>query len=67
MELTEKNKAHIDSMSMYGLLDKIRFAPVGDPWFQGETGDYILKRYSELRDKNPAEHVANSKALGWDR
>jgi hypothetical protein len=67
MKLTEANKSRIDNMSMYGLLEKIRFASVGDPWFQGETGDYILKRYSELRDKNPDEHVRNSKDLGWTK
>jgi len=64
MNLTEKNKKYIDSMSYCGLLNKWRFAPVGDPWFQGETGDYWGKRMSELR-KAGADHVGASKALGW--
>ena len=67
MELTEKNKAHIDAMSYYGLLERWRNAPAGTPWFQGETGEYWGKRMKELRDKpdGQAEHVACSKAIGW--
>ena len=63
MELTEENKKHIDSLSHYDLLEQWRFAPVGDSWFQGETGQYWSKRMSELKDKNPGQAVANSKAL----
>ena len=67
MNLTDENRKIIDSMSMYALLYKIRFSPVGDQWFTGETGDYIMKRYSELRDKYPDEHVSNSKTMGWEK
>lgn len=66
MNLTPENKAHIDSYSYYGLLSHWRFAPAGDPWFQGETGDYWSKRMKELRDKG-ADHVDASKALGWEK
>ena len=62
--LTPQNKAHIAGLSYEGLLRKWRFAPVGDPWFQGETGDYWSKRMAELRDAG-ADHVGASKALGW--
>lgn len=66
MVLTEANKKHIDSLSYYGLLSEWRFAPVGSPWFQGETGDYWGKRMAELRDAG-ADHVGASKDLGWER
>jgi hypothetical protein len=66
MDLTPKNKAHIDSLSYEQLLSHWRFAPVGDPWFQGETGDYWKKRMSELRAQG-ADHVGASKRLGWER
>jgi hypothetical protein len=67
MKLTEENKKRIDGMSMYELLNGIRFAAIGDPWFQGETGDYWMKKYSEMRDKDPEEHVIISKTLGWNK
>jgi len=65
MDLTEDNKNHIDSLSHYQLLSKWRFAPTGDPWFQGETGDYWGKRMAQLRDENPAQAVRNSKDLSF--
>lgn len=66
MKLTDPNKNYIDGLSYYGLLSHWRFAPVGDPWFQGETGYYWSKRMEELRDKG-ANHVQDSKDLGWSR
>jgi hypothetical protein len=65
MDLTSENKDHIDSLDYGVLLRGWRFAPVGDPWFQGETGHYWSKRMKELRDKG-ADHVRISKAIGWD-
>lgn len=67
MDLTVENKAYIDSLSHYELLNKIRFAPTGDPWFQGDTGKYWMERCAVKRDENPGGAVANSKALGWYR
>lgn len=69
MELTEKNKETIDSMSYEGLLSRWRFAPVGDPWFQGETGKYWGKRMDELRNlpNGNEEHIKASKSIGWDK
>ncbi len=64
MKLTEENKKHIDSLSYEGLLRHWRFAPVGDPWFQGETGEYWSKRMKELRDRG-ADHIGASKSIGW--
>lgn len=51
MELTEENKKEIYSKSYSELLSRWRFAPLGDRWFQGETGDYWAKRMKELREK----------------
>ena len=64
MELTPERKQHIDGLSYQALLQHWRFAPVGDKWFQGETGDYWAKRMAELRAKG-ADHVGASKAIGW--
>lgn len=66
MKLTEENKKKIDSMSYEALLGHWRFAPSGDPWFQGETGEYWAQRMKELRAQG-ADHVGASKALGWDK
>lgn len=63
MELNEENKKHIDSLSYEALLRKTRFSPVGDPWFQGATGEYWFKRMQEL--KSTVDHVAISKRIGW--
>jgi len=65
MELTNENKEHIDALSHYQLLSKWRTAPVGDPWFQGETGVYWGDRMREKRDEDPDGAVLDSKALGW--
>ena len=64
MKLTPENKAHIDSLSYYGLLSHWRFAPVGDPWFEGETGEYWAKRLAEKRQETLDNGVSDSKALG---
>lgn len=69
MNLTDENKQHIDSLSYEDLLRHWRFAPSGNPWFQGETGQYWDKRMQELRDQpgGNGRHVSASKAIGWDR
>lgn len=69
MKLTTDNKAYIDRQTYEQLLSRWRFAPVGDPWFQDETGDYWAKRMTELRSKpgGDSEHVRSSKSLGWDK
>jgi hypothetical protein len=64
MKLTKENKKWIDSISYEQLLGMWRFAPVGDPWFEGETGDYWSKRMKELREQG-ADHVGASKSIGW--
>jgi hypothetical protein len=64
MDLTESNKKHIDNLSYEELLSHWRFAPAGNPWFQGDTGKYWSKIMDEKR--KTADHVAMSKKLGWE-
>jgi len=64
MKLTPENKAAIDAKTVGQLLSGVRFAPAGDPWFQGETGDYWLKRLAEVRSQDNDAYVQASKALG---
>jgi hypothetical protein len=63
MQLTEKSKNKIDNMSLEELLRVWRFAPLGDPWMEGETGDYISKRMKELKKQENFSLV--SKRVGW--
>lgn len=65
MELTNKRKWYIDTLTHYELLRKVRFAPAGDEWMQGETGEYWLQRLAEKKAEDPAQAVADSKELGW--
>jgi len=64
VDLTPENKAYIDSLSYEQLLCGWRFAPVGDLWFQGETGEYWGRRMKELREQGE-NHVQASKNIGW--
>ncbi|MHA1867544.1 MAG: hypothetical protein ACTSXD_05710 [Candidatus Heimdallarchaeaceae archaeon] len=66
MDLTPENKKHIDNMSYESLLSQWRNAPVGNPWFQGETGEYWGDRMKELRSQpgGNARHVSASKSIG---
>ena len=61
MELTMENKRYIDSLSYKNLLSHWRFAPSGDKWFQGATGDYWGERMRQLRDT--VDHVEISKKI----
>lgn len=67
MELTEKVRAAIDAKTYEQLLSGWRFAPVGDRWFEGESGDYWAKRMAQLRtqENGNERHVAASKSIGW--
>jgi hypothetical protein len=61
--MNEQIKHWIDSASYETLLRKWRFAPVGDPMFQGETGDYYTKVMREKRES--ADQAQASKNVGW--
>lgn len=64
--MDEKTKAMIDWMDYETMFRRWRFAPAGDPMFQGEVGRYyaevMKKKRSELGD---AAHTATSKRIGW--
>lgn len=58
-------KKWIDSVSYEELLRKWRFAPVGDPFFQGEMGDYYKQKMKKRREQiGDAGHTAASKSIG---
>lgn len=61
--MTPDQKRWIDSASYEQLLEKWRFAPVGDPMFQGDTGDYYSDVMSQKRSS--CDHVQASKNIGW--
>lgn len=61
-----KRKAWIDSASYEELLNKWRFAPIGDAFFHGETGRYYAEVMAERRAAHP-DPVAASKRVGWDK
>lgn len=68
MELTENVKKYINSLSYEELLYKWRFAPVGDPYFQGEIGKYWGNRMAEIKKQQGNDiHVQASKSIGWDK
>jgi hypothetical protein len=65
MDLTPENKKHIDLLSYAQLLSHWRNAPVGDEWFQGETGTYWHERMANLKNADPEAAVRASKNIGW--
>lgn len=66
MKLTDDVKAQIDDLDYFSLLERWRYAPPGDPVFQGESGDYWRERmkYLEAQPGGQAKAVAASKLLG---
>lgn len=64
----EQMKNWIDNASYESLLHKWRFAVVGDPFFQGEIGQYYSKILSERKNAlKDGEHSRTSKAIGWEK
>ena len=66
MKLTPENKAVIDGKTYLELLRGWRFLPAGDPWFQGETGEYWGQRMYDIGQRNPEMHTRVSKQVGWE-
>ena len=61
-------KEEIDNASYEELLEKWRFAPSGDPAFQGEAGEYYAKVMFEKKELLlPGQAVAASKSVGWEK
>ena len=69
MDLTPERKRYIDSLRYESLLSRWRFTPGGNPWFQGETGEYWLKRMKELKSRPGGldMHIKASKLIGWEK
>lgn len=63
--MTDEQKAWIDNASIMELLRKWRHAPVGDPSFQGDVGDYYQEVMTAKRSADNAAWVAASKSIGW--
>lgn len=64
--MTPEQKKWIDEASYEALFRKVRYAPIGDPMFVGEVGEYITQKYAAKRaEVGNAEHVRVSKAIGW--
>lgn len=60
-----KTKQWIDQASYTDMLRKVRYAPLGDSLFTGETGKYFMT-VMESKKPSPEEHTAISKLIGWN-
>lgn len=65
MILSPDAKKWIDNASLHELLKRWRFAPTGDPLFQGETGEYYKMVMFRKRDEDVDEFARISKRIGW--
>lgn len=62
----EEMKKWIDDATYEHLLSKWRFAPAGDPFFQGDMVDYYTEAMRRKREEiGEGGHVRASKAIGW--
>ncbi len=62
--MTDEQKRWVDQASYRQLLERWRYAPAGDPMFQGDTGDYYAKVMAEQKSLvGQEEHVSISKAI----
>lgn len=64
--MTPEQKEWIDNASYEELFRVMRFAPIGDPMMQGESGDYFISKFNKRRSEvGHEEHTRISKKLGW--
>jgi len=62
----DERKYWIDNASYRELLSRWRFARSGNPFFEGEVGDYYAKVMKCKREEvGDAEHTRVSKSIGW--
>jgi len=61
--MTVDEKKWIDEADIEALLRKWRTAPIGDPMFEGSTGQYYSGFLAGKRDKDPAAYTAASKKI----
>lgn len=60
-------KERIDNMDYESMLRLWRNSPVGEPLFQGETGEYFTEVMRKKRDEvGNEEAVRASKNIGWE-
>ena len=67
-EMTPEQKAWIDNATYEMMLERVRYAPVGDPLFVRDTevSKYFDTRCAQLRKEvGDAGHTAASKRIGW--
>jgi hypothetical protein len=65
--MTPEQKKRIDEMPYEDMLRMWRFAPAGDPTFQGDDGVYYKKVMTKKRNADPAGAVQASKNIGWEK
>ena len=65
--MTPEQKAVIDNSPYQTLLRKWRFAEIGDPMFQGDTGEYYETVMFQKRAADPAGAVQASNNVGWKK
>lgn len=66
--MNEEMKKWIDDSSYETLLQHWKFAKVGDPFFQGEMGDYYKEIMFLKRNELPHQkRVEASKNVGWEK
>ncbi len=67
--MNQEMKAWIDHAEYQQLLERWRFAPLGDPMFQGEIGEHfqqVMKaKRAALEAGDPEVHARTSKRVGW--
>ena len=59
--MTPEQKKQIDNMTQFEMARMWRFARVGEPLLQGETGDYFAQVFKAKGGMTPEI----SKQLGW--
>lgn len=63
----EQMRDWIDHANYETLLRKWRLSPAGDPFFQGEIGEYYANVMNKKRNLvGEAAHTAASKKIGWE-
>ena len=66
--VSQEKKDQINNMNYESMLRMWRFAPVGNPIFQGDTGKYYAHVMAEKKKEvGDAAHVAASKSIGWEK
>lgn len=66
--IKEQHKQWIDNATYTEMLYRWRFSELGDPMFQGQTGDYFARVMQEKRNQLKAgEQVNASKTVGWEK